>query len=374
MKHVFLVFLLFLTFVLQVNVASSQELDDKIVYHTFNGEFAKADSLITAALHLTPGHPKYYYLKASLCFYDRLFRSSGLDNRELLQLVAENAQKAIDLAETQEKTTENKFYLGASYDFLCRAKFLLERSVFDGYSGARQSKKYLEQVIEENPKLYDAYLSLAVLEYFASTRLNSWWQEFVAWISGMSGEKENAMEYFQLVEEKGRLRKAEAQFILAMLHRFIETDLDKASGYITGFIAKYPQNVFMANTHKQMQFDQLIDEKGIAFLQTNIDSLSSHYAINNPGILNRVGYNFVNKEDFESAIAVFQLNINLYPGVANCYDSMGEAYLLAGDNHKAVTYYQMALEKVETDTTINDTRREFLRENIKTQLGDLDAT
>ena len=46
----------------------------------------------------------------------------------------------------------------------------------------------------------------------------------------------------------------------------------------------------------------------------------------------------------ENAIAVFRLNTELYPGIANTYDSLGEAYLAAGDSVQAVKNYQKSLE------------------------------
>ena len=46
---------------------------------------------------------------------------------------------------------------------------------------------------------------------------------------------------------------------------------------------------------------------------------------------NRLGYALLRKGQAESAIRVFQLNVETHPGSANVYDSLGEAYLTAGN-------------------------------------------
>jgi CubicO group peptidase (beta-lactamase class C family) len=62
------------------------------------------------------------------------------------------------------------------------------------------------------------------------------------------------------------------------------------------------------------------------------------------GPLNRFGYVLLQEGEFEMAIAVFEKNIDLFPEDANCYDSLGEAYLTTGDRARARGYYEKALE------------------------------
>ena len=57
-------------------------------------------------------------------------------------------------------------------------------------------------------------------------------------------------------------------------------------------------------------------------------------------------------------VEIFEYNVELYPDVANTYDSLGEAFLLNGDRELAIENYRRALE-LEPD---NDNAREKLRE------------
>ncbi|KGL63145.1 tetratricopeptide repeat protein [Polaribacter sp. Hel1_85] len=59
--------------------------------------------------------------------------------------------------------------------------------------------------------------------------------------------------------------------------------------------------------------------------------------------INRLGYNFVKKNNFDTAIEVFKINVALYPNSSNVYDSLGEAYLLNKDTVNAKANFKKAL-------------------------------
>ncbi len=75
--------------------------------------------------------------------------------------------------------------------------------------------------------------------------------------------------------------------------------------------------------------------------------------------LNSCGYVFLGRKNYHEAITVFRINVNLYPQSSNCFDSLGEAYLLAGNTENAKACYQYA---VDLDPK---------NENAKTQLEKL---
>jgi tetratricopeptide (TPR) repeat protein len=62
------------------------------------------------------------------------------------------------------------------------------------------------------------------------------------------------------------------------------------------------------------------------------------------GRLNNLGYELLGQKNYPAAIAVFKLNVELYPKSANTYDSLGEAYMLNGDRELAIQNYQRSIE------------------------------
>ena len=72
-------------------------------------------------------------------------------------------------------------------------------------------------------------------------------------------------------------------------------------------------------------------------------------------------------------MAIFKLNIRLYPNEANPYDSIAECYQTLGQNKEAVKYSKIALEKLPSDTSINEEFRERLRVILETRLEELES-
>ncbi|MFH1314429.1 MAG: alpha/beta hydrolase domain-containing protein [Candidatus Eisenbacteria bacterium] len=60
--------------------------------------------------------------------------------------------------------------------------------------------------------------------------------------------------------------------------------------------------------------------------------------------LNSLGYTFLNGGKLTEALAVFNLNIEMFPDASNPYDSYAEACMVNGDYDKAITYYNKSLE------------------------------
>ena len=59
--------------------------------------------------------------------------------------------------------------------------------------------------------------------------------------------------------------------------------------------------------------------------------------------LNRLGYQLLGQKRIADAIEVFKLNVNAYPKSGNVYDSLGEAYMIAGVREPAIENYERSL-------------------------------
>lgn len=61
--------------------------------------------------------------------------------------------------------------------------------------------------------------------------------------------------------------------------------------------------------------------------------------------VNRLGYELMQRGQLEPAMRVFELNVEAYPTSFNVYDSLAEAYMNAGRDKDAITFYEKSLEK-----------------------------
>lgn len=60
--------------------------------------------------------------------------------------------------------------------------------------------------------------------------------------------------------------------------------------------------------------------------------------------MNVLGYEYLQERKLNEAIAVFKLNVEAYPKSSNVYDSLGEAYALAGEKELAIKNYEKSVE------------------------------
>ena len=60
--------------------------------------------------------------------------------------------------------------------------------------------------------------------------------------------------------------------------------------------------------------------------------------------LNALGYNLIKLSKNAEAIEILKLNIEEFPASANVYDSMGEAYMINGNNELALENYKKSLQ------------------------------
>jgi CubicO group peptidase (beta-lactamase class C family) len=92
---------------------------------------------------------------------------------------------------------------------------------------------------------------------------------------------------------------------------------------------------------------QFIDNEGTTNIRAFYDELKN----NKPDTfnfserqLNRLGYYYLGKEMVENAVAIFKLNVDLFPNSGNVYDSYGEALLKRGDKDMAIENYLKSVE------------------------------
>lgn len=91
-------------------------------------------------------------------------------------------------------------------------------------------------------------------------------------------------------------------------------------------------------------------DDGLEGVDRHYARLSAEYgfAIPTPeNVVNNLGYRALGQGELKEAIAIFEANVERYPGSANVYDSLGEAMEAAGKLQEARDLYQRAAEMGE---------------------------
>ena len=89
------------------------------------------------------------------------------------------------------------------------------------------------------------------------------------------------------------------------------------------------------------------EKNDIDYIKENFTELTVNFHPTDPKdlILNTLGYAYLyGAEDPDKAVEIFRLNTELFPEIANCWDSYGEALRQKGDNAAARKAYSKALE------------------------------
>lgn len=96
---------------------------------------------------------------------------------------------------------------------------------------------------------------------------------------------------------------------------------------------------------------------------------------NDPGVaeprLNTMGYELFQRKDPVKAIAILQLNTELYPASSNTYDSLGEVLEKSGDRKRALACYRRVLEVLPEDTQTPPNLKDRLRQNAEARIKEL---
>jgi CubicO group peptidase (beta-lactamase class C family) len=88
---------------------------------------------------------------------------------------------------------------------------------------------------------------------------------------------------------------------------------------------------------------------------------------------NGMGGDALRRGDTASAIALFRLNVALFPDSMNTYDSLGEGYMRAGDKAQAIVAYKKGLVAAARDKTMPAATKEALQKNAIAKLKELGA-
>ncbi|MCZ6703879.1 MAG: tetratricopeptide repeat protein [Ignavibacteria bacterium] len=369
MKNLLLFLFVVISITIQGQTLEVTQVDEEINNYIFSGEWQQAKLLIEDQIRENPEHPKYYFMKAYMYYLSRYFADTGMSRDSTINVVHYYSNMAIKKGEQLEQTTEVKFYTGCAYGYLARTHGM-RQEWWSAYWAGSSCENYLEEVIEEDPEFYDAYFELGVIKYYPAVAITGF-TSTLAWIGGMSGNRELGLNYLNNVADNGNLFKAEAIIALGLIYNNFENDLATSADYYSRVIEIHPANNFAITQRQRIDFTLLIDEKGVDHFIKEFNRLKVKYNIDDPADLNILGYYLMNRERHDDALAIFKFNLELYPQVANCYDSLAECFMNRNENEEAIKYYKLAYKIIPGDTTTTEEFKEFLRTNIEENLEEL---
>lgn len=231
----------------------------------------------------------------------------------------------------------NKSYRTAGFNILLGHSF---GGVFIGYT------------LLAEPDLFDAYLAVSPALMYADNFVVKEASEKLKPFKDtkyfyMTVGNEN--RYFEVLEEYSSIMTEKAGESVEFKYVKMMEENHGTTPYLTVFSG-------LKFIFKDWQLPQ-------EMLQADLDAIDSHYVkvsekygikiVTPEFVINAVGYNYLQARENEKAIAIFKTNVERFPGSANVYDSLGEAYENNGESELAAKSYKKAVSLGEKNGNAN---------------------
>ena len=118
-------------------------------------------------------------------------------------------------------------------------------------------------------------------------------------------------------------------------------------------IAEYDALRYLFSWYELKDIDEFFLPDSKLTVQDLTDRITNHYknisthfgytVLPDEGLVNGMGYGFLQNNKPEHAFVMFKMNVENYPQSANVYDSMGDCYLAQQDTVKAIEHFSKAV-------------------------------
>jgi len=330
--------------------------------HFYNLEYAAAMRAFEQAVDAEPGNAAYHNYLAQAALYSELYRLGALESElltgnnhfirtEKIRPEAEQSARflreigrAMELAQaglaSNPGDQEALYALGSAYALRTNYHFLVEKAWRPAMSDGSLARKHHNQVVELNPQHYDAMLTQAAYDYVIGSL--PWHTRMVSFLMGRTGDKNNGIRTMKLIAEKGTRNKADAQVMLAIIHRR-EKQPAEAIRVLDPLIRAYPRN-YLFRMEKAHMFSDLGKKDEALGCLREVEQMPGaplekvHYAIGNV----QFWYN-----DLEAALSNMRRvtqssNLDLHTGVL-AWMRTGQILDITGRRREALESYRRAI-------------------------------
>jgi len=235
-KIIFIIFLF--TGVVYSNPLFHKKISQGISY-LYNLELQKASNIFNEAQKISPADPRSYYYNAQIHLWSFLGSKEENEYRKFFKFsdIAKNkieSMKEIDNQEYLADFWKGNIYTQRAFAYSSKDKML------DAFWAAKKAIGYLNDVIDEKPDFYDAYLGIGIFDYTLTYVPGIF--KFALTLTGLDANKQQGFNNVRLAQQKGSLFKTEATFHLAKMYTDYIAEYDSSAILLNSLIEKFPRN------------------------------------------------------------------------------------------------------------------------------------
>ncbi len=355
----------------------SETLDEDRTILVYTPPGYDGSSAIYPVLYLLDGDAHFHHTTGIIDFLSRNGNMS-----QMILVALPNTDRTRDLTPVTTSDTDNNFpTAGGAEHFLTFIANELKPYIEENYRTAPYNVLvghsfgglFAVYALLARPEVFDAYVSISP---------SLWWNDgaLIEEVESFFAEypESDRFLYYTMGNEGGAMLSSAWEFAAALQNHAPETFewefavMEEETHGSIPHRTTYSALELLYDTWGIPSFAALADEGGLAAFDAHYAALSNKYGyeITTPeATVNQLGYYYIGQEQFDQAIAVLKRNVEVYPGSANVYDSLGDAYDGAGQFQLAKDNYKKAVELAET------TNNQFLAvyranlERVKEKIG-----
>ncbi len=263
-------------------------------------------------------------------------------------LAANNALEQVcdRLLEKNPRNALALYFKGFALENLATEAIALTKQSGTARRIGNQARKLHEQVLELDPSMVDANTSIGVYEYVAATL--PWSYKWLAYLAGIRGDKEVALQRFRDVAARGTYRAADSQVVMALLETWKGKPGTAVSVY-TDLAKRYPQS-FLIDVGLAVAHERNKDlRSAMQVYQNLLRDLPKKAPGLQPGEVHfRIGDLYVKLREYGRALESFDKAVQSSQGDREtrplAYFRMAEIREERGETAQAMDCYRKVLE------------------------------
>jgi len=369
----------------------SRNIYQEAVEALYNLDFSIAERHFDSLIHQDESNPDYWNGRASTILLRILYEQqkfntesftgntigakgskdtvNPLQEKKLRNTVDTAMQKANDLLAKNPDDVHALYALGVANATLASFEGLARHSYVSAHAKARLARNYHQQVLKIDPSFTDARLSVGVYEYGVGVIPRHW--RLLLGMFGISGNKQEGIEYLEMVASKGTRAATDAKLLLVVVYER-EARFDEALRLTDELHEKYPRNfqfeMSKATIYRKMKKFDLADQ-AYAHVIESIEAKHNGYdRMREDRVYYEKAKNAVDGLKFEEAISAFNRVVR---GSKSTADEKADSLVWLGrifdsrnERNKAVEQYNAVL-KLNCDDEYKYAAQAYLKKPFK---------
>jgi tetratricopeptide (TPR) repeat protein len=331
-------FLIFLIIPVLIFASSDQDISRLVkrgLEHSYHFQWKEAEKTFKKIIDKYPDDPRGYHYYSSIYIWYYLSSKSENDLDTFIKYSDDAISAAEKLLKKESKNLDAIYILGANYNYRAIA-FAKDENYLDAVWASKKSESFLKDLLQLDPKNYDAYLGLGLYN-FAMGQIPSAFKWALS-LAGIDGSREKGLEYIRLAATEGDIAKIEAQYYYAQILSEVLFEYEEAEEYLKNLVQKYPENIVFNYTYSVLEIKQRNLKSSEKILRKILKNTDPNFKQVTSFSLFLMGDIFFRGNEFDSATVYYNKFLddssdNDYTGIASL--RLGLCYEILGDRESA---------------------------------------